>query len=171
MGHVSAFACGASKPCLPLAGRVTMIVCTCGSRRVKLMWDWTGSGLWCADCGRALDPSGLPVPDELAQRVRAWNDRCAALARQELAGHPAAAGWREAMEAEAAELRDALDRYVPAYLYRLVAAPPAGAPLRCPQCGRCLPVEGRAGGFAWAACEECLLWIAYPEGGREASSR
>lgn len=142
------------------------IVCACGGHRLKLMWDWQGTGLWCAACHRSVDPRDLPLPEDLAGRVAEWNRRCAELGRRELEpGRPREPGAWDRLMAEGRALQRELDRFVPTYWYRLLPDPP-GDP-RCPECGRRLASPGRgAAGFAWGTCEECLLWIAYPERGR-----
>lgn len=131
------------------------------------MWDFHGSGVWCAECHRELDPSDLPVPEELAERVRRWNARCRQLARAELDGFGAAApaSW-DTLEEEAYRTLRELDRYVRAYLYRAVRCVGAAPEPRCPECGRRLDVQGRETGLTWGICEECLLWVALLERGR-----
>ena len=146
------------------------IVCSCGSHRVKLMWDVHGTGLWCAGCGASLRPSDLPVPDELADRVRSWNRRCASLGRQEMfERRPVPPEEWQALEEEARRLRLELDRHVRTYLYRPVRGlPPDGAPV-CPDCGRPLTMVRAQGGYRSGICEECLYWVVYREpGGRPA---
>lgn len=141
------------------------VVCPCGSHRVKLMWEYYGWGMWCLQCDRPLKPSDLPVPATLAERVQAWNRRCARLARHELAARLPRDPTRWApLEEEGRQLRLALDRHVPTYLYRALRGAPDHA--RCPDCGRPLQVQGRRPGLAWGLCGECMLWVVCHDNGR-----
>lgn len=145
------------------------IVCTCGSHRVKLMWEYYGWGLWCAHCGRPLRPEDLPIPADLAEQVVAWNRRCAELARRELGQRGrAGAEWRR-LEEEGRSLRVRMDRHVRTYLYRLVRGEP-GLQARCPDCLRPLHVQGSRAGITWGLCEECMLWVVAHDPGPPAST-
>lgn len=141
------------------------VVCPCGGYRLKLMWDRDGGGLWCAACHRPVDPRGLPLAEGLARRLEDWNRRCVLQAEAELGARrrPDPEAWAALLE-EGRALRRELDRCAPTYLYRML--PTALPEPRCPDCGRHLGGGGGAGGFAWGICEECQLWIAYPERGR-----
>lgn len=60
--------------------------CRCGGLVVRLMADYSSSGLWCQACGSMLDPDDLALPRELQEAIAQWvlDWDCATLASGEV---------------------------------------------------------------------------------------
>lgn len=134
------------------------IICRCGCCRMKLMWEYYGSGLWCLSCGAPVKLDEIPLPPELAMRIHNWNRRCARLGRREMRGERIQPSEWGVERSEARLIWWEMNNYVPTFLYQKSENFDGIAP-RCPTCTRRIMVQGRRDGFFWGICDECLYWV------------